>query len=63
MAGKKKTYSEVARLINSTKDELDKSLTRLDRHKELRESQGESLIHAPVTVLAVVAVSDCVCRV
>ena len=40
LAGKKKAYSDLARTINCTKEELDKSLTRLNRLKELRECEG-----------------------
>jgi len=54
LAGKKKAYAELARLINSTKDELDKSLTRLNRLKELRECEGKLFIHGGVVVVVVV---------
>jgi len=44
LAGKKKAYSDVARQINCTKDELDQSLTRLNRLREMRECEGLLLI-------------------
>jgi len=40
LAAKKKSYSDLARLINTTKDELDKGLTRLNRLTEMRECEG-----------------------
>jgi len=43
LAAKKKSYSDLARLINSTKDELDKGLTRLNRLREMRECEGMQL--------------------
>ena len=44
LAGKKKAYSDVARLINCTKDELDQSLTRLNRLREMRECEGNLFV-------------------
>ena len=46
LAGKKKAYSDLARTINCTKDELDQSLMRLTRLRELREEEGKSLLLA-----------------
>ena len=42
LAAKKRAYSELARTINCTKDELDQSLTRLSRLREMRESEGST---------------------
>jgi len=43
LASKKKSYADSARLINCTKEEMDKSLARLDRLREQREREGNSI--------------------
>lgn len=41
LASKKKAYAELARVINCTKEEMDKSLTRLNLMKAEREAEGK----------------------
>jgi kinesin family protein 6/9 len=43
LASKKKAYSDVARLINCTKEEMDKSLSKLNRMREQREAEGNTI--------------------
>jgi hypothetical protein len=42
LASKKKAYADLAKVINCTKDEMDKSLARLNYMKEEREAEGKA---------------------